>query len=112
VEAKVKPSDIAFLYPGQDAVLKITAYDFAIYGSLEGKVVHISADTIMDPAFQEEFYLVNIKTDKNYLGTDDTKKEIIVGMTVQADIITGKKTILQYIMKPILRAKYNAFREK
>ncbi|WDP85587.1 MAG: HlyD family type I secretion periplasmic adaptor subunit [Desulfobacter sp.] len=112
VEAKVKPSDIAFLYLGQDAVLKITAYDFAIYGSLEGKVDHISADTILDPAFQEEFYLVNIKTDKNYLGTEDNKKEIIVGMTVQADIITGKKTILQYIMKPILRAKYNAFREK
>ncbi len=112
VEAKVKPSDIAFLYPGQDAVLKITAYDFAIYGSLDGKVVHISADTILDPTHNEEFYLVNIKTDKNYLGTEENKKEIIVGMTVQADIITGKKTILQYIMKPILRAKYNAFREK
>ncbi|WDP89255.1 MAG: HlyD family type I secretion periplasmic adaptor subunit [Desulfobacter sp.] len=112
VEAKVRPSDIAFLYPGQKAVLKITAYDFAIYGSLEGKVVHISADTILDPAHQEEFYLVNIKTDKNYLGTEDNKKEIIVGMTVQADIVTGKKTVLQYIMKPILRAKYNAFREK
>ncbi len=112
VEAKVRPSDIAFLYPGQKAVLKITAYDFAIYGGLEGKVVHISADTIMDPVQNEEFYLVNIKTDRNYLGSQANKKEIIVGMTVQADIVTGKKTILQYIMKPILRAKYNAFREK
>ncbi len=112
VEAKVKPSDIAFLYPGQEVVVKVTAYDFAIYGGLPGKVVHISADTIMDPAFQQEFYLVNIKTDKNFLGSEKDRKEIIVGMTVQADIITGKKSILQYIMKPILRAKYNAFREK
>ncbi|MCG8563568.1 MAG: HlyD family type I secretion periplasmic adaptor subunit, partial [Desulfobacterales bacterium] len=64
VEAKVKPSDIAFLYPGQDVVIKVTAYDFAIYGSLPGKVVHISADTITDTAYQQEFYLVNVKTEK------------------------------------------------
>ena len=112
VEAKIKPSDIAFLYPGQDVVIKVTAYDFSIYGSLSGKLVHISADTIMDAAQHQEFYLVNIKTDKNYLGMENDRKDIIVGMTVQADIITGKKSILQYLMKPILRAKYNAFKEK
>ncbi len=111
IEAKIKPSDIAFLYPGLKAVVKITAYDFAIYGGLDGELVHISADTITDEN-QEEYYLVRIKTDKNYLGTDDNKKKIIVGMTAQVDIITGKKTIMQYLMKPILRAKDNALRER
>jgi adhesin transport system membrane fusion protein len=111
IEAKIKPSDIAFLYPGLKAVVKITAYDFAIYGGLDGELVHISADTITDEN-QEEYYLVRIKTDKNYLGTDDNKKNIIVGMTAQVDIITGKKTIMQYLMKPILRAKDNALRER
>ena len=111
IEAKIKPSDIAFLYPGLKAVVKITAYDFAIYGGLDGELVHISADTITDE-HQEEYYLVRIKTDKNYLGTEDNKKNIIVGMTAQVDIITGKKTIMQYLMKPILRAKDNALRER
>ena len=111
IEAKIKPSDIAFLYPGLKAVVKITAYDFAIYGGLDGELVHISADTITDEN-QEEYYLVRVKTDKNYLGTDDNKKKIIVGMTAQVDIITGKKTIMQYLMKPILRAKDNALRER
>jgi adhesin transport system membrane fusion protein len=111
VEAKIKPSDIAFIYPGLKAVVKLTAYDYAIYGGLEGEVVHISADTIVDEK-REHYYLVRIKTDKNYLGEEDNKKEIIVGMTVMADIVTGKKTVMQYLMKPILRAKYNALRER
>ena len=111
VEAKIRPSDIAFLYPGLKAIVKLTAYDFAIYGGLDGAVVHISADTITDER-QEEFYLVRIMTDKNYLGTETNKKHIIVGMTAQVDIITGKKTIMQYLMKPILRAKNNALRER
>jgi adhesin transport system membrane fusion protein len=111
VEAKIKPSDIAFLYPGLKAIVKISAYDFAIYGGLDGGVVHISADTITDK-HQEEYYLVRIKTDKNYLGTEENKKKIIVGMTAQAEIITGKKTIMQYMLKPILRAKENALRER
>lgn len=111
VEAKIKPSDIAFIYPGLKAVVKLTAYDFAIYGGLEGEVVHISADTIVDEK-QEHYYLVRIKTDKSYLGEDDNRKEIMVGMTVIADIVTGKKTVMQYLMKPILRAKYNALRER
>ena len=111
VEAKIRPSDIAFLYPGLSAVVKLTAYDYAIYGGLDGKVVHISADTITDDR-QEEFYLVRVMTEKNYLGTEDNKKEMIAGMTAQVDIITGKKTIMQYLMKPILRAKNNALRER
>lgn len=111
VEAKIKPSDIAFLYPGLKAVVKLTAYDFAIYGGLDGKLVHISADTITDER-KEEYYLVRIKTDKNYLGVEENKKNIIVGMTAQVDIITGKKTIMQYLLKPILRAKDTALRER
>jgi len=111
VEAKIKPSDIAFLYPGQKAVVKLTAYDFAIYGGLDGTVVHISADTITDER-REEFYLVRVKTEKNYLGMEENKKNIIVGMTAQVDIITGKKTVMQYLLKPILRAKDNALRER
>jgi len=111
VEAKIKPSDIAFLYPGLKAVVKITAYDFAIYGGLEGRVTHISADTITDER-REEYYLVRIETDRNYLGTEVNKKEIIVGMTAQVDIITGSKTVMAYLLKPILRAKENALGER
>lgn len=111
VETKIKPSDIAFIYPGQKAVLKFTAYDFAIYGGLEGEVTHISADTITDEQ-GEEFYLVRIKSKDTYLGSEDDKKQIIIGMTAQVDIITGKKTVMQYLMKPILRAKNNALRER
>lgn len=111
VEAKIKPSDIAFLYPGLKAVVKITAYDFAIYGGLDGQVTHISADTITDDR-REEYYLVRIETDRNYLGTDENKKEIIVGMTAQVDIITGSKTVMAYLLKPILRAKENALGER
>lgn len=111
IETKIKPSDIAFIYPGQKAVLKFTAYDYAIYGGLEGEVTHVSADTITDEQ-GEEFYLVRVKSERNYLGTEENRKEIIIGMTAQVDIITGKKTVMQYIMKPILRAKYNALRER
>jgi len=111
VEAKIKPSDIAFLYPGLKAIVKVSAYDYAIYGGLDGTVVHISADTITDER-QGEFYLVRIMTEKNYLGTETNKKHIIAGMTAQVDIVTGKKTIMHYLMKPILRAKNNALRER
>ncbi len=111
VEAKIAPSDRAFIFPGQKAIVKITAYDYTIYGGLDGTVTHISADTITGER-QEEFYLVRIKTEKNFLGTDETVKKIMVGMTAHAEIITGKRTIMQYLLKPILRAKANALRER
>ena len=94
LETKIKPSDIAFIFPGQKALLKFTAYDFSIYGGLDGEVTHISADTITDER-KEEFYLVRIKSDRNYLGEEENTKQIIVGMTAQVDIITGKKTVMQ-----------------
>lgn len=112
IEAKIRPADIAFLFPGQRAVVKFSAYDFAIYGSLEGTLTHISADTIYDEASRQNYYLVRIKTDKNYLGSEEKKLNIIVGMTADVDIITGKKTVLDYILKPILRARENVLSER
>jgi len=111
VEAKIKPQDRAFIYPGQKAIVKITAYDYTIYGGLDGTVTHISADTITGER-QEEYYLVHIKTEKNFLGTEQTMKRIMVGMTAHAEIITGKRTVMHYLLKPILRAKANALRER
>jgi len=111
LEVKIKPSDIAFIYPEQKAVVKFTAYDFAIYGSLVGKVVHISADTAKDKK-ENAFYTIHIKTDKNHLGTEKHPLKIIPGMTVSVDILTGKKSVMDYILKPILRAKQYTFTER
>ena len=111
LEVKIKPSDIAFIYPGQKAVVKFTAYDFAIYGGLDGKVVHISADTAKDKK-ENSYYTIHIKTAKNYLGTDKKPLKIIPGMTVSVDILTGKKSVMDYILKPILRAKQYTFTER
>lgn len=110
VEVKVKPSDIAFIYLGQKAKVKFSAYDFAIYGGLEGEVLQISADSIKDEK-DNTFFIVRIKTDKNYLGSEEKPLKIMPGMTVNVDIITGKKTILDYVLKPILKAKQYSFTE-
>ncbi len=112
VEAKIRPADIAFLYPGQKAIVKFSAYDFAIYGSLRGTLTHISASTIVDEIDKQSYYLVRIKTDKSYLGSEEKKLLLIVGMTADVDIITGKKTVLDYILKPILRATENTLSER
>ena len=111
VEVKIKPSDIAFIYYGQKAIVKFSAYDFAIYGGLDGKVVYISADTIKDEK-ENVFYRVQIKTDVNYLGDVDKKLKIIPGMTLNVDIITGQKSVLDYILKPILKTKQYTFSER
>ncbi len=110
IEDRVKPSDIAFIHPGQKATVKVTAYDFSIYGGLKGEVVRISADTLKDERNQT-YFLVEVKTEKTNLGTRERPLKIIPGMTVTVDIITGKKTILNYLLKPILRAKQNALTE-
>ena len=111
IETKIKPSDIAYLYPGQKAIVKFTAYDFAIYGGLTGKVTYISSDTIVDEE-GNNFYLVRIKTDTNFLERNGEKYEILVGMVANVDIVTGKKTVMDYILKPILKAKQGALRER
>jgi adhesin transport system membrane fusion protein len=111
VEVKLKPSDIAFIYPGQKAIVKFTAYDFSIYGGLAGEVVKISADTKTDRQ-ENTFYTVHIKTKQSFLGNSQDPLKIIPGMTTSVDIITGKKTVLDYILKPILRATYYTFSER
>jgi len=111
LEVKIKPSDIAFIYPGQKAVVKFSAYDFAIYGSLEGEVVYISADTTKDEK-ERPWYIVHIQTNKNYLGDVKNPMKIIPGMTVDVDILTGKKTVLHYLTEPILRIKEYTFTER
>jgi adhesin transport system membrane fusion protein len=109
VNAKIKPSDIAFIYPSQKAIVKFTAYDFSIYGGMNAKVVSISPDTVKDKD-GNTYYIVRIETLKSEL---KGKKEIkiIPGMTAQVDILTGKKSILSYILKPILKTKQYAFSE-
>ena len=111
VEAKIRPADIAFLHPNQEAIVKFTAYDFSIHGGLKGKVVSISPDTISDEE-GNSFYLVQIETDQSFLGTEETPLPIIPGMIVSTDILTGKKTILDYLLKPILKTKSLALRER
>lgn len=116
VEAKIKPADVAFLKPDQPAVVKITAYDYSIYGGLDGKVVDISADTIKEvqPASgrEETYYRVRIRTAKNSLDRGGVQYPIIPGMTVSVDITTGQKTVLDYMVRPLLAARDNALRER
>lgn len=111
IQAKVQPADIAFIRPDLKATVKLTAYDFTIFGGLEGKVEHISADSIVDEQ-GNTFYLVNVRTDKNYLGSEQNPMPIIPGMIASVDILTGKKRILTYLMKPILRAQNLALSER
>jgi len=108
---KIKPSDIAFLHPGAVAMVKFSAYDFAIHGGLKGKITRISPDTITDEK-DNTYYLIYIHTDKSYLGSAEHPLEIIPGMMVDVDIVTGKKTIMQYILKPILKSKQYVFSER
>lgn len=110
VEARVKPRDIAFLSPGLPAKVKLTAYDFAIYGGLEAQVEHISADTFVDER-DEAYYLVRVRTSEPDLVKDGKSYSIIPGMTAEVDILVGEKSVLSYIMKPVLRARASALRE-
>ena len=111
IDTMIKPSDIAFLRPNQDAMVKFTAYDFTIFGGLTAKLEQISADSITDEK-GNSFYLVKLRTDKNYLGPRTNPLPIIPGMIASVDILTGKKTVLSYLLKPVLRAKYMALRER
>jgi len=111
IEARIRPADIAFLHPGQKAMVKITAYDFSIFGGLEGFVEAISADTIEDDN-GESFFKVKLRTQKNAITYHSEELPIIPGMTASIDILTGKKSVLAYLLKPILRAKQNAMRER
>ncbi|QBR84350.1 HlyD family type I secretion periplasmic adaptor subunit [Legionella israelensis] len=115
IEAKIRPGDIGFIHPGQKAMVKISAYDFSIYGGLEGKVEQISADTITEEKSnnkEESFYVIRVRTEKNHLGTEKNPLPIIPGMLATVDILTGEKTVLEYILKPIIKAQKTALRER
>ncbi|HET9718103.1 MAG TPA: HlyD family type I secretion periplasmic adaptor subunit [Pseudolabrys sp.] len=117
VEGRIRPQDIAFIHPEQAAVVKLTAYDSSIFGSLEGKVERISADTIVDERSArgergETFYRVMIRTNKNHLGSDDHPLPIIPGMLATVEILTGKKTVLDYMLKPARLLRDEALRER
>ena len=111
VEARVRPQDVAFLHPGQKAMVKVSAYDFSIYGGLDGVLEQISADTIEDKR-GEFYYLVKVRTPKTAIEHNGESLPIMPGMMTTVDILTGKKTVLDYLLKPILKAKQNALREK
>lgn len=117
VEGRIRPQDIAFIHPEQAAVVKLTAYDSSVFGSLEGKVERISADTIADDRPErgekgETFYRVMIRTDRNHLGTDDHPLPIIPGMLATVEILTGKKTVLDYMLRPARLLRDEALRER
>ena len=111
VEAKIRPSDIANIAPGQKAVIKVSAYDFSIYGGVGANVVFISPSTILDEE-GESHYLVRLETEQPFLGTASAELPLIAGMTVGVDILTGKKTVMDYLLKPVLKAKNRALTER
>ena len=108
VEAKVSPKDIAFIRKGQPAILKFSAYDFSIYGGMSAEVQHISADAITNDK-DETYYLIRLATQKN---VTDESWTILPGMIVQVDILTGKKTVLNYILSPLFNVTSSALRER
>jgi adhesin transport system membrane fusion protein len=113
VEAKIPPRDIAFLHPGQAADVKITAYDFSIYGSMAGIVEHISADAITDEQQKQSYYLIKVRTKTGSLTSRNGEElPIIPGMVAEVDVLTGKKTVLEYILKPIIKTTRGALRER
>jgi membrane fusion protein, adhesin transport system len=122
IEANIRPSDIAFVRPGQGAKVRFTAYDFAVYGSLDGKVERIGVDTVTAPnsgGSQDEdvnasYYSIRVRTNSNTLGRDKRGEDlaIIPGMVSEVDIVTGKKTILSYLLRPFNRAMERALRER
>jgi adhesin transport system membrane fusion protein len=111
VEAKINPKDIAFLYPEQPGIVKITAYDFSIYGGLKGKVVSISPDAVTNEE-GDSFYLVQILTEENALKRKGEVLPIIPGMIASVDILTGEKTVMEYLLKPFIKTLNNSLNER
>lgn len=109
MEVQINPRDIGFLHFGQTAEVKFTAYDFAIYGGLQGKLEQIGANTVTDEK-GNSFYVVKVRTERSHVGDDS--RPIIPGMQAEVHILTGKRTLMQYLLKPILRAKSNALTER
>jgi adhesin transport system membrane fusion protein len=112
VETRVKPSDIAFIKVGDKALVKITAYDFSTYGGLEGKVVQVSADSIYDETEKQAYFTVIVETQKSYLSSGAHRLPITPGMITDTQIITGRKSVMRFLLKPVLKARSEALRER
>ena len=112
VETRVKPSDIAFIKVGDKALVKVTAYDFSTYGGLDGKVVQVSADSIYDDVEKQAYFTVIVETTKSYLQAGARRLPITPGMMTDTQIITGRKSVLSYLLRPVLKARSEALRER
>jgi membrane fusion protein, adhesin transport system len=113
VEAKIRPSDVAFLRPGQPATVKLSAYDYSIYGGLRGQLEHISADTIDEETNpNERYYRIFVRTEAAELAGKDGPLPVIPGMIATVEVLTGHKTVLEYLLKPVLKVRDNALRER
>jgi len=112
VEAKLNPTDIGYVRVGQSSVVKITTYDFSRYGSLEGHIISISPDSHVDANTGQSYFRIIAETDKNYLGDNPGELPIAPGMEATLDIHTGFKTVMQYLLKPVVKVKSEAFRER
>ncbi len=112
VETRISPRDIGHVEVGQKVTVKVTTFDFARYGGIEGSLHAVSPSTFEDPGGGEPFYKGLIRLNKNHIGSDPAKNEILPGMTVQADIHTGAKTVMEYMLKPIYASVNKAFRER
>lgn len=111
VETYLRPSDIAFLFPGQPVKVRITAYDASRYGSLDGEIVRIGADAVQRPDRDEQAFVVQVRTSTNILDADGAAVEIVPGMVTQVDILAGRKTVLDYITQPVVRVRDRALRD-
>lgn len=111
IEAQVRPQDIAFLRPGQEALVKITAYDFSLYGGLKGRLEGIGADSTTNDK-GDTYYLIRVRTDRAHIERGAEQLPIIPGMVAEVDIVTGSKTVLRYLMKPLTRIRENALTER
>lgn len=112
ISARVKPSDIAFIRPGQPAIVRITAYDSSIFGSLSGKVLRVGADAVQDERKEQFYFEVFLETDRNYLGEPEERLTISSGMAADASIHTGKRTLMEYLLKPVVKTFDKALRER
>ena len=112
VEARIRPADIAFIRAGQPVLVKITAYDFSIYGGLDGTVDYVPSDSLYDEQARETFYTVVVRTPKAALAYKGRENPIMPGMIAQVEILTGKKTVLDYLLKPVLKARHESLTER
>jgi adhesin transport system membrane fusion protein len=112
VETRVTPKDIAFIKVGDKALVKVTAYDFSTYGGLDGRVVQVSADSIYDETTREAYFNVIVETTRAYLTARGRQLPITPGMMTDTQIITGQKSVLSYLLKPVMKARSDALRER